>query len=95
MSHLTEGSDRSGPAVHYFGMNCVSEPQESKMATFAGLSPETMGYGLVDALRRQSGKESVFVQYCRCGAPVTARAVNSWFPGDDPAKGEVFADGLF
>ncbi len=95
MSHLAEGSDRSGSAVHYFGMNCVTEPEESKMATLAGLSLETMGYGLADAFRRRSGKEIVFVQYCRCGAPVTARAVNSWFPGDDLAKGGVFADGLF
>ena len=94
LSHLAEGGDRSGPVVHHFGMDCVSEPDTARMATLAGLNPETMGYGLVDALRKVSGKEVVLIQYCRCGAPVTARAANSWFLGSDPANGDAFSDGL-
>lgn len=94
MSHLAAGAQSEGPAVHYFGMDCVSEPESSTMRTMSSLSAGTMGYGLADALRRRSDGEIVVVQYCRCGAPVTASAQNSWFPGEDPENGKVFEGGL-
>ena len=94
LSHLSAGAQSVGPVVHYFGMDCVSEPESSTMRTLSSLSTGTMGYGLADALRRKSGGEIVFVQYCRCGAPVTSEAPNSWFPGEDPENGKVFEAGL-
>ena len=95
LSHLAPAEGAAGPAVHYFGMNCVSEPDSSKLTTLPGLSEGTMGYGLAKALRDASGKEIVFVQYCRCGAPVTARSATSWFPGEDPTSGKTWDEGLF
>jgi len=94
MSHLA-GAEGKGPAVHYFGMNCVSEPDTAVLQTLPDPSPGTMGYGLAKALRDSSGREIVFVQYCRCGAPISAQAPNSWFPGEDPANGKTFDGGLF
>ncbi len=94
MSHLAAGTQSEGPAVHYFGMDCVSEPEGSTMRTLSSLSAGTMGFGLADALRRKSDGEIVVVQYCRCGAPVTVSAQNSWFPGEDPENGKVFEGGL-
>jgi hypothetical protein len=79
MSHLS-AAEGKGPAVHYFGMDCVSEPDSSVLKTLPDLGEGTMGYGLAKTLRDASGKEIVFVQYCRCGAPVTATAPNSWLP---------------
>jgi len=95
LSHLAPAAGGTGPAVHYFGMNCVSEPDAAKLTALPGLSEDTMGYGLAKAMRDAAGKEIVFVQYCRCGAPVTARAANSWFPGEDPANGKTYDEGLF
>ncbi len=94
LSSLSQGGAPSGPAVHYFGMDCVSEPDFSQLKTLTALNPANMGSGLAEALRKGSGKDIVFVQYCRCGAPVTAKAANSWFPGEDPANGQVFEGGL-
>jgi hypothetical protein len=94
LSHLSQGTEPSVPAVHYFGMNCVSEPDSAPLKTLTALNPATMGFGLAHALRTTAGKEIIFIQYCRCGAPVTAQAPNSWFPGEDPASGRVFEGGL-
>ncbi len=94
MSHLA-GAEGKGPAVHYFGMNCVSEPDSAVLKTLPDLGQGAMGYGLAKALRDASGQEIVFVQYCRCGAPVSAQTANSWFPGEDPANGKTFDGGLF
>ena len=49
MSHLAAGAQSEGPAVHYFGMDCVSEPDGSTMRTLSSLSAGTMGFGLADA----------------------------------------------
>lgn len=80
LSQLAPAEGGGGPAVHYFGMDCVSEPESSVLKTLPALSEGTMGYGLAKALRDASGGEIVFVQYCRCGAPATAKSPNSWLP---------------
>lgn len=88
--------EKGSPKVHYFGMKCVSEPDESIMVTLKDLAPNSKSYGLVQSLIRQSGNEDiVFIQYCRCGAPVTGEAINSWWPGEDPRSGKTFDGGLF
>jgi len=96
LSHLAASADAAadGPAVHYFGMNCVSEPDSASLKTLPALSEGTMGYSLARALCDTAGGEIVIVQYCRCGAPVSARAAHSWYPGEDPANGKTFDDGL-
>lgn len=94
LSQLSQGPETGEPAVHYFGMECVSEPDSSVMKTLTSLNPATMGFGLADALRCSAGKEIIFIQYCRCGAPVTAQSANSWFPGADPDQGQRFEGGL-
>ena len=100
MSHLRQGSvpkEGGGAArVHYFGMKCVSEPDASDLQTLTALHPNTMGYGLAQGLLQQAGgKDIVFIQFCRCGAPVLAQNAKSWYPGDDPASGRTYDDGLF
>lgn len=93
---LAEDPETDGGTVHYFGMKCVSEPDSSEMVTIRKLDETTKGYGLANALlERSGGKDIVFVQYCRCGAPVLGEAVNTWWPGEDPAAGETFDEGLF
>jgi len=96
LSQLKEGTDSSSSKVHYFGMDCVKEPTASALKTLKSMNPETMGYGLAESLRTQGGvRDIVFVQYCRCGASVTQKAPNSWWPGEAPENGERFEDGLF
>ena len=96
ISHLKQGpEEKKGPKVYYFGMDCVSEPDTAKLVTLTNLHEGTMGYGLAQALVEKSGKDIVFIQYCRCGASVLNPAVNGWWPGDDPAGGKVFDEGLF
>ncbi|MDF1826298.1 MAG: beta-propeller fold lactonase family protein [Verrucomicrobiales bacterium] len=99
LSQLNEDPDagnNEGPKVHYFGMKCVSEPHESIMASLASLNPEAKGSGLAQALLDEAGGEDiVFIQYCRCGASVTEKTVNSWWPGENPRRGETYDEGLF
>lgn len=101
LSQLSEdpeaaAGDKTGPKIHYFGMKCVSEPEESILVTLHSLNPSAKGTGLAQALLEEAGgKDIVFIQYCRCGAPVTGETVNSWWPGEDPANGESFEEGLF
>ncbi|MEM9016794.1 MAG: beta-propeller fold lactonase family protein [Verrucomicrobiota bacterium] len=97
LSSLAPGNEAiEGPSIHYFGMQCVSEPEESEMITLTSLSPTHKGTGLAQALLNQAnGEDIVFIQYCRCGAPVTGESEKSWWPGSDPANGETFEGGLF
>ncbi|MEM1443732.1 MAG: sialate O-acetylesterase, partial [Verrucomicrobiota bacterium] len=100
LSQLSEdpevGEVSEGPKVHYFGMKCVSEPEESILVSLGSLNPSAKGTGLASALLEKSGGEDiVFIQYCRCGAPVTGETVNSWWPGANPKGGETFEEGLF
>lgn len=95
LSHLKQGEGAEGAKVHYFGMDCVAEPESSKLQTLTRLNEQTMGYGLAQALLKANGKEIVFVQYSRCGASIMGAARNSWWPGEDPANGKNFNDGLF
>ncbi len=97
ISHLRERPGATDEhAVHYFGMKCVSEPVAPDVAeTLVALDPNTMGYGLANAVRDLSDDDIIFVQYCRCGAGVWNQAVNGWYPGDDPKAGQVFNDGLY
>lgn len=85
-----------GPRIHYFGMECVSEPEESMMVTLTSLDPESKGAGLAQSLLDRSGGEDiVLIQYCRCGAPVTEETEKSWWPGKNPREGDTFEGGLF
>lgn len=97
LSSLAQGVEsKDGAKVHYFGMKCVSEPDSSDLVTLTSLSPNAMGSGLARALlERAGGRDIVFIQYSRCGAPVTGEARNSWWPGEDPANGKRFDGGLF
>ncbi|MDF1657016.1 MAG: beta-propeller fold lactonase family protein [Verrucomicrobiales bacterium] len=99
LSQLSEDSDAEdtdGPKIHYFGMKCVSEPDESILVSLGSLNPSAKGTGLAQALLDKAGGEDiVFIQYCRCGAPVTGEKINSWWPGENPRVGESFDEGLF
>lgn len=98
ISHLKQGTvpqpESAGPKIHYFGMDCVAEPESSKLVTLTAVDPGSMGFGLAKALTERTGKDIVFIQYCRCGASVLAPEVNSWFPGDDPLDAKIFEQGL-
>jgi hypothetical protein len=96
LSHLGEGGPGTGPKVHYFGMNCISEPEVATLKTLKTLSTQTMGSGLASSLVAQAGgRDIVFVQYSRCGASIMHRAKNSWWPGENPAAGKRFDEGVF
>lgn len=95
LSSLKEGAATTGKKVHYFGMKCVSEPDESVMVTYRGIDLGSKGAGLVNELLAQSDEDIVLIQYCRCGAPVTGESAKSWWPGEDPKSGETFEEGLF
>jgi hypothetical protein len=95
LSQLKQGEGAEGPRLHYFGMDCVAEPESSRLQTLTRLSEQTMGYGLAQTLLNETGKEIVFVQYSRCGASIMGAARNSWWPGEDPANGKNFDEGLF
>lgn len=91
-----DATEASGPRIHYFGMSCVEQPGSSEMVTITRLNPDTKGAALAQALLdRANGEDIVFLQYCRCGAPVTGKKINSWWPGEDPQKGDSFDEGLF
>lgn len=82
--------------VYYYGMKCVSEPNSSSFQVLKNLDKNYGGYGLANALREQSQDDIVFIQYCRCGAPIhQTDARMSWYPGDDPKNGKVFNEGLY
>ena len=98
ISHLAQGPQKpatDGRKVYYFGMDCIAEPESASLVTLTALSEGAMGYGLAQALSERAGRDIVFIQYCRCGAPVLGAQVNSWWPGDDPAKGKTFDQGLY
>ncbi|MEM6916372.1 MAG: beta-propeller fold lactonase family protein, partial [Verrucomicrobiota bacterium] len=85
-----------GPRIHYFGMKCQSEPEEAILVSLGSLDPSAKGKGLAEALlERAGGEDIVFLQYCRCGAPVTGESNKSWWPGENPREGETYDDGLF
>ncbi len=81
--------------VYYYGMQCVSEPQQSEFTLLKSLSKGRMGYGLADSLRKLSDDDIIFIQYCRCGAGVWDKSGKGWYPGDDPANGKVHNSGLY
>ncbi|QDT63573.1 beta-propeller fold lactonase family protein [Calycomorphotria hydatis] len=84
------------PLIHYFGMNCVSEPDSAPLRTYGKLNSQSKGFGLASQLLKQSsGRDIVFIQYCRCGASVLGQHSTSWWPGDDPQQGKIYSDGLF
>lgn len=97
ISHLKQGRGgaEKAPKVHHFGMDCVAEPESAKLVTLTALDEGTMGFALARALSQRQGKDIVFIQYCRCGAPVLGAEGTSWWPGEDPASGKTFDQGLF
>ncbi|MDF1741668.1 MAG: sialate O-acetylesterase [Verrucomicrobiales bacterium] len=80
-------------SIRYFGMGCSSRPDKATLTVIEKLHPSTSGAGLAGALREQAGEDIVFIQYCVCGTSLGD--VVNWFPGDDPAKGEVNDAGLY
>lgn len=97
ISSLAEG-DPSKPdshKVYYYGMKCVSEPEQSEFKILQSLSQARMGYGLASSLRKLSDDDIIFIQYCRCGAGVWDKSEKGWYPGDDPATGKVHNSGLY
>lgn len=82
--------------VYYYGMKCVSEPSSSSFKLLKNLDKNYGGYGLANALREHAQDDIVFIQYCRCGAPIhKTDARMSWYPGDDPQNGQIFNEGLY
>ncbi|MFV1994490.1 MAG: sialate O-acetylesterase [Verrucomicrobiales bacterium] len=81
--------------VYYYGMQCVSEPEESEFTVLESLSKKRMGYGLARSLRELSDSDIIFIQYCRCGSGVWDKSEKGWYPGDDPANGKVHNGGLY
>lgn len=79
--------------IQYFGMACSSRPDKANLTVIEKLHPSTSGTGLAGALRDQSGGEIVFIQYCVCGTSLGDEA--NWFPGEDPAGGNVNDAGLY
>jgi len=97
ISSLAEGAEAEAAEhkVYYFGMDCVAEPEKSKLQVLESLSPKKMGYSLAASLRELSGDDIVFVQYCRCGAGVWNKTDKGWYPGDNPQDGKTHDAGLY
>ena len=79
--------------IHYFGMSCSSRPDTAKLQEIHALHPSSSGTGLAAALRKLSGKEIIFVQYCVCGTSLGD--VINWYPGEDPLHGKANDAGLY
>ena len=79
--------------IHYFGMSCSSRPDTAQMQIIEALHPSSSGTGLAAALRKHSGKEIIFIQYCVCGTSLGD--VVNWYPGDDPLNGKANDAGLY
>lgn len=79
--------------IHYFGMPCSSRPDTAQLQIIEALHPSSSGTGLAAALRKHSGKEIIFIQYCVCGTSLGD--VSNWYPGDDPLNGKVNDAGLY
>tara|TARA_R110002072_G_scaffold273219_4_gene433818 strand:+ start:8053 stop:10380 length:2328 start_codon:yes stop_codon:yes gene_type:complete len=97
LSSLAQGNKPipGGHKIYYYGMECVSEPVRSTFKVLTGLHPGSMGTELALRLVEQSAGDIIFIQYCRCGAPLTTKTAISWFPGAAPADGELFDGGLY
>ncbi|MCH1510434.1 MAG: hypothetical protein L7T84_14595 [Akkermansiaceae bacterium] len=97
LSSLSQGSTPipGGHKIYYYGMKCVSEPESSKFKVLTGLNPKAMGTELALRLVEQSGGDIILIQYCRCGAPLTKLIPITWFPGDAPREGKIYADGPY
>ena len=94
LSQLTRGNKKTlGGKIHYFGMHCVSEPVAGKYQLLDNING--MGAGLASTLSKLSENDIVFIQYCRCGAAINHKAVNGWYPGNDPKNGKIYNDGLY
>jgi hypothetical protein len=93
ISSLSPGPTKGAGTIHYIGMGCVSEPTKGAYKKLQGV--RGMGTGLAVALSKLSNDDIVFIQYCRCGAPTWEKSVKSWFPGDNPPKGETYDEGLY
>ena len=97
ISSIAEG-DPAKPdkhKVYYYGMGCVTEPEQSEFKVLKSLSKQRMGYGLANSFRELSDDDIIFIQYCRCGAGVWDKSEKGWYPGDYPANGKVHNSGLY
>ena len=88
--------DNLSHKVYYYGMNCVSEPDQSTFKVFDNLDENYGGFGLAKTCLDKSGKDIVFIQFCRCGSPIhEANQRMTWYPGEDPKNGKTFNEGLY
>ncbi|MDF1753222.1 MAG: sialate O-acetylesterase [Verrucomicrobiales bacterium] len=94
ISSLAEGpgGEQLGE-VMYFPMACTSRPESSQAKIIKMVHPSCQGRGLAENLLKQSGDDIIFVQYCVCGSSLHGEA--NWYPGNDPAKGEINEAGLY
>lgn len=93
LSHLAGVPGETASPIRYFGMGCSSRPETAKMTVIETLHPSISGTGLAEALRKHSGEEIIFVQYCVCGTSLGE--VSNWYPGEDPLNGKVNDAGLY
>lgn len=97
MSHIAEGPKTPEadnlPKIYYFPMVCTSRPSKSKLQIITSLHPSIYGSELARMLREEAGREIVIVQYCVCGSSL--HLPGDWFPGDNPAGGQVNDTGLY
>lgn len=84
-----------GRRIYYYGMSCLSEPEQSSFQVLTGLDHRAMGTALALELLRQTDGDLVLIQYCRCGSGVGNRTEKGWYPGDDPRNGRTFDGGLY
>lgn len=93
LSHLAGVPGEAASPIYYFGMDCSSRPDTARLTEIKALHPSVSGTGLAEALRKHSGKEIVFIQYCVCGTSLGD--VSNWYPGEDPLNGKTNDEGLY
>jgi hypothetical protein len=79
--------------IYYFPMACGSRPTTAKLQVLDSLHPSAQGKGLAAELLRQADDDIVIFQYCVCGTSLYNKI--NWYPGDDPAAGELNDEGLY
>lgn len=95
LSNLHDGGAGGKVPVHYFAMDCVSEPTAGNYRRIEGVHPNSYGFGLAKTLVDAAQDDVVIIQYARCGAGLWSIEKDGWFVGSHPKKGQVYNDGLY
>lgn len=79
--------------VYYFPMACGSRPKTATLKILHSIHSSIYGAGMAKSLLGYAAADIVVMQYCVCGASLQDKI--NWYPGDDPANGQVNAEGLY